>query len=455
MKTKIFISFIIVIMTALISSFIFKWLIIRDFDEYTDTAGRTSEYWIKTAVEESYVKGRSDHAALFEALHWGLMLGFDFELTDSSGHTVMNSETVLQRLKPTMKKRMEESLNLENPEGEYSDYKIKARDISGSLEYTVGMLRIRPLAKYGLLAAKEEVLKNRAKYFMLISFVIAGGGSVILALLFSTLLSNPLKHLKEASIKIANREFDVKVPVESRDEIGSLASSFNYMAEALSREDRFRKHLMTNITHELRTPLTIMKANIEAMADGVVENISEGLNNLREGTEKLISLVRGIEDITKAEEGFFKKGEYKKINLREFLNSVLANFSPMAVDKAVELVLYNDDSIDVTTDSEKLSTIAGNLISNAVLYTEKGSVTIEYGKGEKEFYINVKDTGAGISDKERDMIFSRFYRGRASKGMGIGLSIVKELVEIMDGEIVLESGKGQGALFQVRLPLLN
>lgn len=451
MKSKIFFSFVVVIFTAMISNFIFKWFIVKDFDEYNLAAEELTIHWILTSLEESYGNDGWDDKMLFESIHWGLMSGFDVELLDKEGLKVMDSKAILQSLKPIMKKRMKAILNFDNPTGDYKEYVIKEKNSEDS---KIGTLRIRALAKYGLPAVKEEILKKRAKYFMLISFFIAGGGSILLAFLFAAYLTNPLKRFKEASIKIAKGDFNVTVPIKSSDEIGSLAKSFNYMAEALRREDRLRKHLMTNITHELRTPLTVMKANLEAVMDGVISDPREGQKNLEEEVNKLIGLVKSIEDVTKAEEGFFRRSEYEKVNLREFLEGLLSQFDQMAINKGIDLSMSRKVNLSLLIDREKLTTVFNNLITNAIKYTEKGNISVEYGVIDHSmFYITVNDTGIGLSEEDQDLIFGRFYKGRTSKGMGVGLSIVKELVDIMKGEIAVKSEQGKCSQFQIKLPL--
>jgi len=111
--------------------------------------------------------------------------------------------------------------------------------------------------------------------------------------------------MRDAVDTMAHRDFSVRLPVTAHDEMGSLSESFNFMAEALEREEALRKHLTSNIAHELRTPLSIMKANVEAILDGVIEDKDRGIKNIQAEVEKLISLVLGIEDITKAEASFF------------------------------------------------------------------------------------------------------------------------------------------------------
>jgi two-component system sensor histidine kinase BaeS len=134
------------------------------------------------------------------------------------------------------------------------------------------------------------MFRQRGRAFLIISFAIAGGGALLLSVFFTLFLSRPLKRMKEAVVTMANRDFSVRLPVTSHDEIGSLSESFNFMAEALEREEALRKHLTSNIAHELRTPLSIMKANVEAML-GSYQRQCHGIRN-RDGVENLSALFR-------------------------------------------------------------------------------------------------------------------------------------------------------------------
>lgn len=145
---------------------------------------------------------------------------------------------------------------------------------------------------------------------------------------FSLYLSRPIKKLRHAAERLAKGDFNIRtetadankhIPQASyKDEIKSLTDSFNYMAEALQKAEALRKQLSSNIAHELRTPLAIMKAQSEAMIDGLVEDKQAGLRNIKDEIEKLIRLVEGIEDLTKAEASFFTGSEYLALNLKEF-----------------------------------------------------------------------------------------------------------------------------------------
>jgi signal transduction histidine kinase len=258
--------------------------------------------------------------------------------------------------------------------------------------------------------------------------------------------------MKDAVEAMAGGDLSVRVSGIGRDEIGRLAESFNYMAEALQREDALRKRLTSNIAHELRTPLAVMKANTEAMIDGVVTDHAQGLENIRLEVEKLIRLVEGIEDITKAEASFFAKIDYAEIDLSEFLSRLASTMVPLASAKGLEMSTGDCADMRVVTDPEKLERVLQNILSNAIKYTEKGWIKMECGREKKGFFIEISDSGMGIPAHSKDLVFKRFYRGDTSTGIGLGLAIVKELLEVMGGNIEVESTEGKGTTFRIWLP---
>lgn len=447
MKNRLFLAFIIIIVIALVSDFIFKELLTRDFEGYVNETQSQRIYWLKTSLETSYKDGIWDDNLLMETVHWAVMLGFDMRVTDISGKHLFETKDVLSMLDTKMLKSMKEVIEIENPVGNYVGYPII---INGK---AIASMNIRPFKNYGFAKAREWVFRKRGQVFIIISIAIAGGGSLFLALIFSRLLTNPLRNLNIAAGKIANRDFDIDIPIKGSDEIASLSGSFNYMAEALRREDTLRKNMMTDIAHELRTPLTIMKVNVEAMIDGVIADPKIGLENLHIETEKLINLVKGIEDLSRVEAGFFKKCQYSNINIRDYFSGIIDEFRLIAEQKGLEIRLNGDNKAEIITDIEKLSIITGNLLSNAIKYTDSGSISLDFEVNSDSFSFCISDTGIGIGEIEKDKVFSRFYRGKRSEGMGIGLAIVKEMISIMGGEIGVESTIAKGSVFRVGLPL--
>jgi len=447
MKTKLFFAFISVILIALISNLIFEKFMTKDFEDYVSGAKGDNLYWILATVEGSYSDGHWDHRELHEALHWAVMLGYDIKVSGTDGKEIASSRRVISGLSLSMKRRMEGIVEMGPADGEYESYPLylEGREI--------GTLHAKELKRTGSVSEKEATFKKRGKEFLIISFGIAGGGSVILAVLFSLFLSRPLEKMKTAVEAVAMGDFSARMAAGSKkDEMGRLAESFNFMAEALQREEALRKHLTSNIAHELRTPLAVMKANVEAMIDGVVSHRGEGLENVRMEVEKLIRLVEGIEDFTKAQASFFAGREFVEVALGEFISGIVTKLTPLAAEKGLKMEMSQGRSTTVRTDPEKLERILQNILTNAIKNTTSGGIWIEYGLEKSLFFIEIRDSGTGIPENKLDMVFERFYRGDESQGIGLGLAIVKELVDVMGGRVDLKSTVGKGSVFRIWLP---
>jgi signal transduction histidine kinase len=465
MRTKLFRSFLIIILTALLSNFIFQWLIVKDFDRYVDSVKEDQFRWIVASVESAYLNGEWDQPALSDSLHWAMMLGIEAKIVDTQGREIFDSEKAMASLSETMKHDMADLFYLEAGEGTYADYPLALEN------KRIGTFFFRPFAKKEI-REKEKTFKRKTKYFLYISFLIAGISASLLALLLSQYLSKPLSNLKKAAEKIAGRDFGTRIPLapdqgakptlpkalmgsQHLDEIGSLAESFNFMAESLQKEETLRKNLLSSVSHELRTPLTIMKAHIEALEDGVLDDPEIAFKTIRSETEKLIQLIQGIEDLTVAEGSFLKRNESIVVNLKEFFSDFIEDMLPLMKEKALTLEMTQRRDVVVTTDAEKLEKIVRNLLSNSIKFTREGGIKIDYGRQGETFFVEIKDTGKGISEDHLPFIFNRFYRAEKSEttGLGLGLAIVKELVDALNGRIEVQSKVEEGTVFRVYLPL--
>ena len=457
MRTKLFISFILIISIALLSNIVFENLIIKDFDDYVRSTEEDRVYWLLASIEGSYRDGRWDSLSLRESLHWAMMLGFEAYIEDRKGIRVLSTQDILKDLSQSMLKRMASLFELPSGVGRFSWYPLY---VEGS---EIGKVYVRPLKRLGYLPLKEDIFRRRGKEFLLISFFIAGGGAFFVALLFTFFLSKPIRNLTIAAERVASGDFSIKLISHHRfgrlyrffrceDEIDRLTGSFNYMVEALRKEDALRKHLTSNIVHELRTPLTVIKANLEAVEDGIVDSPESVIKTLHGEIDRLIELVEGIDDITRAEASFFKRGHPETIVLGEFISSVASPFQGLLTEKGLTLTLDGNRSTTVSTYPDKLQIILKNLISNALKFTDSGGITIRWARDRKGvFTISVKDTGRGMEKEEMERIFERFYKGENSDGRGLGLAIVRELIETIDGQIEVESSPGKGTEFRLKI----
>jgi two-component system, OmpR family, sensor histidine kinase BaeS len=465
MRTKFFRAFLLIILTALLSNFIFQWLIVKDFDRYVDSVKEDHFRWIVAEVESAYRNGKWDQHALSDTLHWAVMLGMETRIVDSQGHAISDSEKAIESLPEIMRHDMAELFYLEGREGPFKEHPLILGDRK------IGSLFFRPFSKKEI-SEKEKTFKNKTKYFLYNSFVIAGIGASLLALFLSQYLSKPLSNLRKAAEKIAGGDFGTRIPIEPGqgskptlqrpfmeakhlDEIGSLGESFNFMAESLQREETLRRNLLSSVSHELRTPLTIIKAHIEALEDGLVDDPEGAMRTVKNQTEKLIELISGIEDLTVAEGSFLKRNESIAVNLKEFFPDFIEDMLPLIKRKGLTLEVDQGLDLVVTTDAEKLEKIVRNLLSNSIKFTTEGGIKIGYGRKGETFFVEIKDTGKGISEDHLPFIFNRFYRAEKSEttGLGLGLAIVRELVDALGGRIEVHSKVKEGSTFRVHLPL--
>ncbi len=237
-------------------------------------------------------------------------------------------------------------------------------------------------------------------------------------------------------------------------------------AERLAQLDRLKSNFFSNITHEFRTPLTLILEPVRQMLQkdlpkGDLVQVEEKLRLVRNNSDRLLLMVNQLLDLAKLE-GQQMKLDIRRGNVVELLRLIFEAFVPMAEQKGIKLHWKVEKDIPhCYFDKDKLEKVVANLLSNALKFTQKGSCTLEIDyQQEKEasLLITIRDSGIGIPAAELDRIFDRFYQidsssTRTKAGTGIGLALTKELVQLMNGQISVESTVGKGTSFQLHLPM--
>lgn len=288
-----------------------------------------------------------------------------------------------------------------------------------------------------------------------------GAGIMIIGLAASYALARsitvPLRKLNAAVQEVARGNYGQRVNIESNDEVQQLAAAFNGMAEALETNNQLRKRLLADIAHELRTPLAIIQGNLEGMLDGVVETDKEQLHSLYEETVHLNRLIGDLRDLSLAEAGQLSL-DRQPTDLNQLVSRSVALLKPLADERqlAMDCALAPLPPLDL--DARRINQIVYNLLTNAIRHTPPaGRVTLTTEKLADWIRLSVCDTGVGIDPADLPYIFEHFYRAdksraRKSGGSGIGLAIVKKLVETHGGRVEVESVPGRGSCFHVYLP---
>lgn len=293
-----------------------------------------------------------------------------------------------------------------------------------------------------------------------ITLVVIITGVVSLALVTLLLLPRLLtiEELTAAARKMADGHLDQRVRVKADDEISALAKSFNHMADSLERAERLRRNMVNDVAHELRTPLSNIQGYMEGLRDGVIEPRVQLFDSLYSESQLLTRLVDDLQTLTLAEAGQLRL-RLDVCNITQLICDVCATFGD-SHDMTHELLVDVNPSSPVFhhIDPDRIKQVLINLLSNAVEYTPKGgSITVAMIHSALETTISVSDTGSGIAPQHLPYVFERFYRAdpsrtRATGGTGIGLSIVRQLVEAHGGKVSVTSSLGVGSCFQFTLP---
>ena len=292
-----------------------------------------------------------------------------------------------------------------------------------------------------------------------------GTGLFALVLIYgsSRTISRPLRQINEAASIIAGGDFDKRLPIRGKDEVGQLAREFNRMAESLQQQERIRREFIANLSHDMRSPLTSMHGFLTAISDGTIpaEKQDYYLQIVRDESERLIRLSNNILDIHSIQDW------QTELNLTEFdindlIRTTILGFQQRALAKRIMITSRFAHPEDIVlADEDKLRRVMYNLIDNAIKFTpDDGEITIEttVDAGGK-LTVSVADTGRGMTEEELKRAFDRFYKGDPSRnedklGSGLGLSIVKEFIRAHGETIEVSCEPGAGCVFVFTLALV-
>ena len=269
-------------------------------------------------------------------------------------------------------------------------------------------------------------------------------------------MSNPLDELVEASNKVAEGEYSVRVEEKGPPEVRFLLRGFNSMAERLQIHDEQRRNMLADVSHELRTPITVIQGNVEGILDGLYPADEARLKSIIEETQILSRLVDDLRTLALAESGALRL-KREPTNLPELISDAVSGFESQTKEKEIRLEVSLEGGEDVNIDPQRIREVLTNLLSNAVRYSPRGGEVkvglTESGAGvDGALTIFVQDSGAGIESADLPHVFERFYKSSDSGGMGLGLSIARYLVEAHGGKIWAESEVGKGTKISFSLP---
>jgi signal transduction histidine kinase len=310
-------------------------------------------------------------------------------------------------------------------------------------------------------SSAEADFLTSVNHALWLAILIAGLIALLLALVFARTILKPIHTLKAVAGRMEQGDLSQRVSIKTRGEIGALAHAFNTMADSLNRAEQVRRNLVSDVAHELRNPLMNIRGYLELLQDQVLEPTPETLSSLYEETSLLSRLVADLQDLSLAEAGQLHLAR-RPISLEEVVSQASHMVQPHLAEKNLALhVRIPSDLPCVEADQERVAQILRNLLSNAITHTpNQGEICITASHRESVVTISIRDTGVGIVPEHLPYLFERFYRADASRaratgGTGLGLAVVKQMVQAHGGQVTVESQPGKGSCFMFTLPAIS
>lgn len=309
-------------------------------------------------------------------------------------------------------------------------------------------------------------LENLLFFILLLAVLTVESTGLLLTFSFSRNLNRSLGELSEVASEIGRGSFGLEAPVRSRDELGRLAMALNKMSLDLQKSigereqaesaNQTKTMFLANVSHEIRTPLGVILGYIELMRDPELpqEQRARYLEIIDRTGKNLNRIVNDILDISKVETGHIDL-KVSRFRFAAFIQELSGMMELKAQDRRTELRFEAEGRVPdfVSTDRDRLRQILINLLNNALKFTEKGAVTVVYRFDGQRLIFEVRDTGIGIPEFERDRLFRQFSRlgpsgQQAPESAGLGLALSRGLARVMGGDLVLkESAPGKGSTF--------
>jgi len=356
--------------------------------------------------------------------------------------------------------------------------------LAGYIAYRLGWINFSPALRWTLLggyalasiltffnvwfSAQMMFASEHDLLLAIVLLVFAGGMAMVLGYFLSSTITARIQQLKGAAEKLAQGDLKTRVEVNGRDEVASLAVTFNQMAEQLQAADNkqrelesLRRDLIAWVSHDLHTPLTSMRAILEALSDGVVEDpetVKRYLHTAQRDVHSLSSLIDDLFQMAQLDAGGFPLNS-AKASLSDLVSDTLESFTELAKQQEISLEGNVDSDVDpVHMDTQAIGRVLNNLIGNALRHTTGlGRVSVWVRRSTQGVEVTVSDTGEGIRAEDIPHIFERFYRGdksrnRVTGGAGLGLAIARGIVRAHGGDIRVESMAGKGTQFTFHIP---
>lgn len=448
LRKKLLLSHIGVALTSLLTITLLVYLVMTfAFGQYMKNQQQAEADTLLKDLEASYnvEAGGWTMGSLMQISHQAMLRNYTVKIYDATNQLIWD----------TSKMGMMMHTSPGGMEAGFSEHdNIFSRNIMKNGQ-KIGMIEIQGIES--AFATQNQQFLRLFNSLLWAALLIVIIGVSLFSVFMANSLSRPLVRIKQIATQMRKGELSSRVPLANpKTEIEEVGLALNHLADALEQQDKLRKNLTADIAHELRTPLATIQSHIEAFQDGVWQATPDKLEVCHEQVIRLVKLIHDLEKLTAAENPMLQL-QKKQVCLNEVILDSVNTVTGQFGDKNISIDIQQDQDVFLTGDYGRLVQVFVNLLNNAYKYTNEGSIRVVISEEPSYAKVTITDTGTGIAQDELPFIFERFYRGEKSRnrktgGAGIGLAIVKAIVEAHGGTIDAASTLHQGSEFSVRLP---
>lgn len=394
-------------------------------------------------------------------VHYRLSDGVNVSLISENDGMIFPSETPLPENWEDLVREMRYNM----PQWEHGANVIYSN--SSSVNYVscvnYGNIRGYLLVRYPLSVMIKSV--NTMQMYVILIAIVAIFATSIISYVVSGRLSRPIKDISDTANRLAKGDYSVQFSSAEYEEIAKLSDTLNYVTSEIKKSQDFQKELLANVSHDLKTPLTMIKAYAsmvqEISGDDPVKR-NKHLQVIIDESDRLTGLVNDILAASKVSSGLSELNK-KVFNLTEFVYGIINKFGYLQETQDYNILVDIDPNLYTVADEEKIGQVIYNLVSNAVNYTGEDKtvyISLKDSPANGRIKFSVRDTGKGIKEEELEHIWDRYYRSKDShsrpvKGTGLGLNIVKLILQAHSFDFGVTSGQGEGSTFFVDFPAVS
>ncbi|MFP3154330.1 ATP-binding protein [Lachnospiraceae bacterium ZAX-1] len=447
------IMFVVLITVALIS-FLSNRLINKQFADYiVDQQKVKMDNLVENISQQYHMEIKEWSVDSIHALGmYSMYEGYLIKVVDDEGKNVWDTEHHDMESCAQIMQEISQRMKAHGAVGEFVSHEYELTQHG----QTVGSVSIRYFGPY-FLSESDFLFLDSLNLVLLI----IGGAALLCSFatgwILAKRIARPIKKTADIAKQIADGNYDIQFEGKTKTrELYNLVSAINHLADALAKQENLRRQLTADVAHELRTPLTTLGSHLEAMIEKVWEPTPERLTSCHEEILRLGNMVVDLENLERTESDNLKLNT-QSLDLLSLAQSVCGNFYGALKNKNLSLSIKGDPSI-LSVDKDRISGVITNLMSNAIKYTPNGgNICISIQDFTHKSVFIIEDDGIGIAKDEQPLIFERFYRAEKSRnrdtgGAGIGLAIVKSVVNAHDGTVKVQSEPEAGSKFTVTLP---